>query len=186
MQALEAVSYLFTQARQNCPGTYVLNSGYRNLGQQEQLFNSAKDKSYVQEPAHSEHETGLAADLAVMNVKNVEKSAQSVYLRKNAWKYGLILRYPANKTNITGISDEPWHFRYVGKVHALYMVQNNLCLEEYIAKLQKIGSYSLKVDGKTYKVSSQKSVNGKLSLPKGAKYEISSDNIGNYILMSWD
>ena len=51
---------------------------------------------------------------------------------KNAYKYGFVKRYPADKTDITGISNEPWHYRYVGKDAARIMKEENLCLEEYI------------------------------------------------------
>ena len=50
---------------------------------------------------------------------------------KNAHKYGFILRYPENKTNITGTANEPWHFRYVGTEAATEIYRKNLCLEEY-------------------------------------------------------
>ena len=47
-------------------------------------------------------------------------------------EYGFIRRYPPDKVEITGISHEPWHFRYVGVDAAMYIMQNNLCLEEYL------------------------------------------------------
>ena len=61
------------------------------------------------------------------------------WLAANSWKYGFILRYPADKTEITGYIYEPWHFRYVGEPHAEYMYKNDLCLEEYYALLQEEG-----------------------------------------------
>ena len=51
---------------------------------------------------------------------------------KNSWKYGFVLRYPADKSDITGIIYEPWHYRYVGKEAAAEIYENNLCLEEYL------------------------------------------------------
>lgn len=62
---------------------------------------------------------------------------QSAYrwLERNAYKYGFVKRYPKNKTSITHIKHEPWHYRYVGKKAALKMHQKNLCLEEYVESL---------------------------------------------------
>lgn len=51
---------------------------------------------------------------------------------QNSWKYGFILRYPTNKNNITKVGYEPWHYRYVGKVHAKKIKELGVCLEEYI------------------------------------------------------
>ena len=51
---------------------------------------------------------------------------------KNSWKYGFVLRYPTDKSDITGIIYEPWHYRYVGKEAAAEMYENGLCLEEYL------------------------------------------------------
>ncbi|MBQ1243239.1 MAG: D-alanyl-D-alanine carboxypeptidase family protein, partial [Clostridia bacterium] len=57
------------------------------------------------------------------------------WLSDNAHKYGFILRYPSDKTDITGIAYEPWHFRYVGKSHAKEIYNQGLCLEEYVETL---------------------------------------------------
>ena len=54
------------------------------------------------------------------------------WLAQNCWEYGFILRYPEGKEEITGISNEPWHFRYVGTRVSLDMKDTGLCLEEYL------------------------------------------------------
>ncbi len=79
-------------------------------------------------PGHSEHQTGLGADL---------NGGQATYdwLAKHCWEYGFILRYPDNKLEITGIIYEPWHFRYVGTELALELQTLGITLEEYMAKL---------------------------------------------------
>ena len=59
------------------------------------------------------------------------------WLRKNSYKYGFIVRYPANKVDITGISNEPWHFRYVGLSAAEEIYRHGLCLEEYLEFIHK-------------------------------------------------
>ncbi len=121
-------------------------SGYRDSEKQEDIFENkyaafreegyskkeAKEltEKWVAEPGTSEHETGLAVDIN----PDREKSGDEVYewLSENAHKYGFIKRYPEDKTDITGIANEPWHYRYVGEKAAREMKKKNLCLEEYI------------------------------------------------------
>ena len=55
------------------------------------------------------------------------------WLAENSWKYGFILRYPKEKSDVTGIVYEPWHYRYVGKDSAREIYEQNICLEEYLA-----------------------------------------------------
>lgn len=75
-------------------------------------------------PGTSEHEMGLAADL-------VGKEANQ-WLAEHCWEYGFILRYPPDKFEMTGITYEPWHFRYVGTQVSMDMKDTGLCLEEYL------------------------------------------------------
>lgn len=87
---------------------------------------------WVARPGYSEHQTGIAVDI------NAERgTGRSVYdwLEKNSYKYGFIVRYPADKVSITGINYEPWHVRYVGKEAAKYMYEHDLVLEEYLEML---------------------------------------------------
>lgn len=88
-------------------------------------------KEYVALPGTSEHELGLSVDI---NADTNYCSSDAVYnwLNDNAYRYGFIKRYPADKTNITGINNEPWHYRYVGTKAAKIMKKENLCLEEYL------------------------------------------------------
>lgn len=90
-------------------------------------------KTYVAEPGTSEHELGLSVDI---NAESSGASQDAVYewLDENAYKYGFIKRYPADKTDITGIDNEPWHYWYVGYEAAKEMKEQNLCLEEYLKK----------------------------------------------------
>ena len=87
-------------------------------------------KKWVAEPGTSEHQIGIAVDI------NADRYAASSYLfswlKKNSYKYGFIQRYPPEKDSITGISYEPWHYRYVGKKAAEDIYKKGLCLEEYI------------------------------------------------------
>ncbi len=83
---------------------------------------------WVAKPGYSEHETGLAVDI---NRKGRTSSKVAYkWLSDNGYKYGFIKRYPNNKKDITGISNEPWHYRYVGSLISRICKQNDICLEE--------------------------------------------------------
>lgn len=59
-----------------------------------------------------------------------------IVVLENSYKYGFIQRYPSGKTSITGVANEPWHYRYVGKEAAEEIHQSGLCLEEYVENLK--------------------------------------------------
>lgn len=90
-------------------------------------------------PGTSEHELGLALDIVDVNYQNLDKkqedTAAQKWLMANSWKYGFILRYPNEKSDVTGIIYEPWHYRYVGKELAKEIYESGLCLEEYFSSL---------------------------------------------------
>ncbi len=130
----------------------VICSAYRSVERQEQVFNdSLKDRlnqgmSYwdafadnrlsVAEPGTSEHALGLALDLISNQYTELDKGQEDTkeakWLKENCHKYGFILRYPPEKTDITGIIYEPWHYRYVGVEHAARIMESGLTLEEYL------------------------------------------------------
>lgn len=127
-----------------CTGEIVPVSGYRSRGEQEAIFSdSLRDngeaftRSYVALPGCSEHQTGLAIDLGEnrldLDFIRPQFPDTGVFrtFRRRASEYGFILRYPEDKTSITGIQYEPWHFRYVGWPHARLMEREGLVLEEY-------------------------------------------------------
>lgn len=127
-----------------------VRAGYRTQEEQKELLDdkikayqnegyskSAADKlakEWVAVPGTSEHQLGIAIDI---NADTSVCSSDEVYswLADNAYKYGFINRYPADKKDITGVINEPWHYRYVGKEAAEEMYLSGLCLEEYIQKL---------------------------------------------------
>lgn len=94
-----------------------------------------KAREIVALPGTSEHELGLALD--IIAEYDADSTATWNWLKENSWKYGFILRYPADKVEITGYSYEPWHFRYVGCPAAQEITEQGLCLEEYVEKLAK-------------------------------------------------
>lgn len=122
----------------------VINSAYRSYTQQEELYNeyhamydTETADSLVAKPGYSEHQLGLGIDMTSQSVVDGKYSTfgetkEYQWMKKNAYKYGFILRYPSSKTSITGTSNEPWHYRYVGKKVAKTCYENNWTLEEYI------------------------------------------------------
>lgn len=141
---------MFSDARAQGYGLFV-REGYRTQEEQQQLLdekieayeNEGKSKSeakklaeqWVAIPGTSEHQLGIAVDI---NADTTKSSSDDVYswLAENAHKYGFIKRYPSDKTDITGVINEPWHYRYVGKEAALEIYSQGMCLEEYIDTLE--------------------------------------------------
>lgn len=136
---------MFDDARGDGYSLFV-RAGYRSEEDQEDLMED-KIEAYRQEgysqreaeheaekwvakPGTSEHELGLAVDINAEGQTDGNRLYQ--WLAEHSWKYGFILRYPAEKEEITGIDYEPWHFRYVGKQAAKEMYEQDLCLEEYV------------------------------------------------------
>ena len=140
---------MFNDARAQGYGLFV-REGYRTQEEQQQLMdekieayeNEGKSKSeakklaeqWVAIPGTSEHQLGIAVDI---NADTTKSSSDDVYnwLAENAHTYGFIKRYPSNKTDITGVINEPWHYRYVGKEAASKIYSQGICLEEYIDTL---------------------------------------------------
>lgn len=115
------------------------SSTYRSYSYQNELYESYVKRdgqeladAYAAKAGHSEHQTGLAADLATSNggLSKFGETEEYQWLLQNAHKYGWILRYPAGKESITGYSSEPWHWRYVGSI-ATDVYQSKLTYDEY-------------------------------------------------------
>ena len=117
---------------------YVV-SGFRSYNTQNTLYNNYVSRdgrdaadTYSARPGHSEHQSGLAADINMVD-DSFEYTAEGKWLNDNAYKYGFILRYPKGKTSETGYIFESWHYRYVGVDLAtkLYNGGNWISLEDY-------------------------------------------------------
>lgn len=112
-----------------------LNQGY--------LKDEAESKAafWVARPGTSEHQLGLAIDIVSKDNQRLDPSQESTieqqWLMANSYKYGFILRYPTDKSDITKIGYEPWHYRYVGKNHARKIKELDVCLEEYLSLINK-------------------------------------------------
>lgn len=89
-------------------------------------------------PGYSEHQLGLAVDIDSSDTQTCSNESVWDWMKHHCHEYGFIWRYPAVKTEITGISNEDWHFRYVGKEAAAYIMENQLCLEEYLNQFYRI------------------------------------------------
>jgi len=85
----------------------------------------------VADPGSSEHHTGLAFDITVPGTI-FKGTREQIWLHKNCWDYGFVIRYQEDKEAITGYLAECWHIRYVGLPHSTDMRDRNLCLEEYL------------------------------------------------------
>ena len=147
--AADALLTMLRAAHADGLRVWQVSAGYRSVAYQQQLFDeqvyayrqdgmtksqaTAKTRQTVADPGASEHHTGLAFDITVPS-QQFSNTKQSVWLAQHCWEYGFIIRYPIDKTNITGIAYEPWHIRYVGVEHSIPMRDEGLCLEEYIQK----------------------------------------------------
>ena len=121
-----------------------LSSGYRSYDEQNYLYQrkvsqygEEQAKKIVAPPGTSEHQTGLACDITdkyyEFKDSSLENTALYQWMSQHCQEYGFIVRYPKDKEDVTGIIYEPWHFRYVGKDAAEYIMDKGLCLEEFVA-----------------------------------------------------
>ena len=149
-KALEA---FLIEARANGFNNVSVTSAYRSYDYQIQLFNDevaamrpihgdnaeAVAATSVAYPGQSEHQSGLCLDMHSLSAAAQEfgNEPDGKWLAENAHYFGFILRYPKDKTDITGIKYEPWHFRYVGRYHATKMYESGLCFEEYYEQYVK-------------------------------------------------
>lgn len=93
---------------------------------------------WVARPGTSEHETGLAVDIVDKGYQILDRKQEQTpvqqWLMEHCVRYGFILRYPTDKSELTGIGYEPWHYRYVGPEAAAAIMEQGICLEEYAAE----------------------------------------------------
>ncbi len=127
----------------------IVYSGYRSQETQQSIYDrnlagniadgysleeaEALTRQWVALPGTSEHQLGLAVDIDSEDPDQCSDEAVWAWLLEHCAEYGFILRYPAGKTDITGIGYEPWHFRYVGKEAAQSIMSEGITLEEYLS-----------------------------------------------------
>jgi D-alanyl-D-alanine carboxypeptidase len=178
---LKKFSTLIEAARKDGVNRFMISSGYRDEQEQSKLYKEM-GSDYALPAGYSEHNLGLSLDIGSTQGE-MEHAAEGKWLRDNAWKYGFILRYPEDKTDITGIRNEPWHFRYVGLPHSAIMHQNNFVLEEYLDFLKEQKSMKATVDNQVYKIFYYPiSKNTTIHVPAKGLYEMSGNNTDGVIV----
>ncbi|TBL77311.1 M15 family metallopeptidase [Paenibacillus thalictri] len=160
---------------------FVISSGYRDNKEQDQLYRQM-GADYAMPAGYSEHNLGLSLDIGSTQGE-MNQAAEGKWLKKNAWKYGFILRYPKDKTEITGIQYEPWHFRYVGLPHSAIMMDNNWVLEQYLDYLKERKTIKKTIGKTTYEISYYPvSNNTTIQIPANRHYELSGNNMDGIIV----
>lgn len=200
-----AVNFLHTSLVKISAGDSIVPvSGYRSSEEQTEIYNdSLQDngkeftEKYVALPNHSEHQTGLAIDLA-LNSEDIDFICPDFpyggicdEFRNTAPDYGFVQRYTKDKEKITGISNEPWHFRYVGYPHSKIMTELGLCLEEYINYIKRYDknhrlrhrfSESIMIEIFYVPLSGDEMV---IEMPKNSVYQVSGNNVDGFIITIW-
>ena len=187
-------------SRIGAAGEIVPVSGWRSEAEQREIWGGSMRESgeeftrkYVALPGCSEHQTGLAIDLA-LRADNIDFIRPEFpydgvcgRFRALAADYGFVERYQSGKEGVTGIAAEPWHFRYVGRPHARIMCEMGLCLEEYVEYLRAYPypERLLEVRGEVYEAEvGFAGARDTLGLPD-APYQVSGNNVDGYIYTLW-
>ena len=176
----------------------MVNEAYRSFDAQQSIYDSkvrqyGQNQKIAQLPGYSEHHTGLAIDFSIypaggVKARTFTPEADYLWIYNNCHKYGFVLRYPENKTDVTGISPESWHFRYVGVPHATYMYERGITLEEYLSEL-RIYTESIPllvsadgVEYGVYYIDKDVLEYTEFNVPKNTEYSISGDNMGGFVV----
>lgn len=177
----------------------MISCCYRSRSLQQDLYNEEiaekgeeEGSRWVTKPGCSEHQSGYAFDLSLRDdngiITEFDGEGKYAWIAENCARYGFVIRYPEDKTDITGIYHEPWHIRYVGTAHAYYMQQNDLCLEEYIELLK---GYSVEnpleyqdIEMNRWCIYYVPAEDGAtdVPVPNGCEYEISGNNVDGFIV----
>lgn len=124
--AADALITMFAAGKAEAGLDFAVQSGYRSYDSQQRVYDDDVAKhgtafadTDTARPGHSEHQTGLAVDISAVPAKCsldacFAETPQGRWLAANAWRFGFLLRYPADKAAVTGFTFEPWHFRFVG------------------------------------------------------------------------
>ena len=177
----------------------IVISGYRTTQQQQELYDAdlaetgEQTSTRVALPGHSEHESGYALDFSLYTdgvQYDYDGTGEYAWINENCAHYGYVLRYAEDKQETTGIQAEPWHYRYVGQPNATYMMENNVCLEEYLTLLKNYtADEPLSItnwDGEIYQVyyvaADTSTDSTYVMVPPDAKYTISGNNSDGFIV----
>ncbi|MBR5263370.1 MAG: M15 family metallopeptidase [Clostridia bacterium] len=150
--AEKALEAFLDEAAMYGHGDIKVSNGYRSYSVQSTLFNNyladerarhpdwteeriyALVATYSNPPGTSEHQSGLCVDMhnQIDTNNTFDGTPAAIWLEENCYRFGFVLRYPADKQDVTGIKYESWHFRYVGRTAATEMHELGMCLEEYL------------------------------------------------------
>jgi len=174
-------SNMVLDAKKDGVSNFLISSGFRGFDEQTKLYKEMGSNRAL--PAgYSEHNLGLSLDVGSTQGK-MEVAPEGEWIAENAWKYGFTLRYPEDKTDITGIMNEPWHIRYVGLPHSAIMKEKNFVLEEYLDYIKEEKHISATVNGQKneifyYPVTENITIN----VPANLRYEVSGNNTDGVIV----
>ena len=170
-------------------------AGFRTEEFQQHLFDQSAEQNglehaqqFVARPGGSEHHTGLVVDFSILHSDGSSAEYQGIgeyaWINGNCQDYGWVVRYDLAKVALTGISTEPWHFRYVGVPHATAMVQENLCLEEYIDYLRQFtfdrDHLTVECADGTYEIWYAEGT--EVHVPDRGEYAVSGNNVDGVIV----
>ena len=194
--ALTALNELL-DAFQEQGGSKSVNvvAGHRTKEFQQHLFDQSAERNglehaqqFVAQPGGSEHHTGLVVDFSILHGDGSSEEYQGVgeyaWINANCQDYGWVVRYDMAKVAMTGISNEPWHFRYVGIPHATVMVKENLCLEEYIDYLKQFtfDQEHLTVECVAGKYEIWYAEGTSIHVPDSAEYTVSGNTVDGMVV----
>ena len=170
-------------------------AGHRTEEFQQHLFDQSAERSgldhakkYVAQPGGSEHHTGLVVDLSILHSDGTsgdyDGTGEYAWINENCHRYGWVVRYETGKEELTGIWDEPWHFRYVGVPHATAMAEGDLCLEEYIDELRRypFEGEHLTVDCADGRYEIWYCQGTEAYLPDSGDYQVSGNNVDGFVV----
>ncbi len=188
-----------------CRNEIVPVSGYRNMREQQQIYSNslgghgeAFTQKYVAIPGCSEHQTGLAIDLAGNKSEIDFIRPDFPYtgicgrFRELSVKYGFIERYPSGREHITCIAHEPWHFRYVGYPHSEIMRERSLTLEEYTDFLKQFAYEGSRLyfrrnnrEFEIFFIPVYDNRQVTIEIPEGIPYQVSGNNEDGVVITLW-
>ena len=168
---------------QAATGTRIFVSASFRTREEQMAVMEESEEGVAALPGHSEHEAGLALDVYAPYYagKTFLRSKVGRWVNDHCAEYGFVIRYPKGKEDVTGITYEPWHLRYVGEPHALVMSRCGLTLEEYVELLTVERWYQIG-DG-IYVI---RTVKDTVFLPdEWTRATVSPDNLGQKIVTVW-
>lgn len=195
-EALEALNAMM-DAFQAQGGSKSVNvvAGHRTAEFQQHLFDQSAERNgiehankYVAKPGGSEHHTGLVVDFSILHGdgSSEEYQGQGEYgwINENCQEYGYVVRYEAGKEDLTGIYDEPWHFRYIGIPHATQAAAQGLCLEEYVDYLKQFSfeGEHLMIDCASGRYEVWYAQGTKAYIPDSGEYTVSGNNVDGVVV----